>query len=45
MICDTTGVNAGSKDRTDLEIKKPYAVFQCSQLMQGVDRVDKFLSY
>ena len=44
MIHDTTVVNTGRKDRVDLEIKKPYAVFQCSEFMKGVDRPDKYLS-
>jgi len=45
VIRDTTVVNAGRNVRTDLEIKKPYAVFQCNQFMKGVDRADMFLSY
>jgi hypothetical protein len=28
VIHDTTVVNAGRKERKDLEIKKPYAVFR-----------------
>jgi hypothetical protein len=35
VIHDTTVVNAGRKERTDLEIKKPYAVSQCNQFMKG----------
>jgi hypothetical protein len=45
MIEDTTEVNAGRKDITDLEIKKPYTLFQCSKFMKGIDRADKCLSY
>jgi hypothetical protein len=45
IIHDTTVVNAGRKDRTDLEIKKPYAVFQCIKFMKGIDRADQYLSY
>jgi hypothetical protein len=34
------------KDRwTDLKIKKPYAVFQCSKLMNVIDRADKYISF
>ena len=45
VIRDTTVVNTGKKERTVLEIKKPYAVSQCNQFMNGVDRTEKFLSY
>jgi hypothetical protein len=45
MVHDTTVVNAGRKRRTDLEIKKPFAVFQCIKFMKGIDRADKYLSY
>jgi hypothetical protein len=38
-------VNTGTEDRTDLEIKKPYAVFQCSKFMKDVDRAEKYLIY
>jgi hypothetical protein len=44
-IHDATVVNTGKKDKTDLEIKKPYAVLQCNKIMKGVDRTDKYLSY
>jgi hypothetical protein len=40
---DATVVNAGRKDRTDLEIKKPEAVCQFIKFMKGVDRADKYL--
>jgi len=43
MIRDTTVVNAGRKDVTDLEIKKPYTLFQCNNFMKGIDRADKYL--
>jgi len=46
MICDTTIVNTGRKDRkTDMEIKKPYAVFQNSKFMKCTGRADQYLSY
>jgi len=45
MIEDKTVVNAGRKDITDLEIKKPYTIFQCNKFMKGIDRADKYLSY
>ena len=38
MIRDATVVNAGKKDRTDLEIKTPYISFQCGKFMKGVAR-------
>jgi hypothetical protein len=41
-IHDATVMNTGKKDRTGLEIKKPYAVLQCNKIMKGVD---KYLSY
>jgi hypothetical protein len=44
-IHDTTVVNTGRKDRTSPEIKKPYAFFQCSKFMKGIDRPEKYLSY
>jgi hypothetical protein len=36
MIKDTTVVNAGRKDVTDLEIKKPYTLFQCNKFMKAI---------
>jgi hypothetical protein len=45
MIKDTTVVNAGRKDITDLEIKKPYTLFQCSKFIKGIDRADKFIHH
>jgi hypothetical protein len=44
-VHDTTVISAGRKHRTDLEIKKPFAVFQCIKFMKGIDRADKYLSY
>jgi hypothetical protein len=40
---DTTVVNAGRKDRTDMEIKKPYAAFRCIKLMKGIGSADQLL--
>ena len=45
MIHDATVVNTGRKDRTDLEIEKSNAVFQCNKFMKGIDRADKYLIY
>jgi hypothetical protein len=46
MIHDTTIMNTGRKDRkTNIEIKKPYAVFQYSKFTKGIDRADQYLSY
>jgi len=46
MIHDTTTVNTGKKDgKTNMEIKKPYAVFQYSKFMKGIDRADQYISY
>ena len=45
-IPDATVVSTGRKDRkTNMEIKKPYAVVQCNKFMKGVDRADQYLSY
>jgi len=45
MIHDATIVNTGRKDRkTNVEIKKPYAVVQYSKFMEGIDRADQYLS-
>jgi hypothetical protein len=41
-IHDATIVNKGRKDRkTNMEVKKPYAVIQYSKFMKGVDRADQ----
>jgi len=40
-IHDATIVNTGQKDRkTNMEIKKPYAVVQYNKFMKGIDRAD-----
>jgi len=45
-IHDTTIVNKGRKDRkTNMEIKKPYAVGQYNKFVKGVDRADQYLSF
>jgi len=49
MICtihDATIVNKGRKDRkTNMEIKKPYAVVQHNKFIKGVDRADQYFSF
>jgi len=41
-----TVVSTGRKDRkTNMEIKKSYAVVQYNKFMKGVDRADQYLSY
>jgi len=46
MIHDATIVNTGRKDRkTNMEIKKPYAVVQYNKFMKGLDRADQYFSY
>jgi len=43
---DTTIVNKGRKDRkTNMEIKKPYAVVQYNKFIMGVGSADQYLSY
>jgi len=45
-IHEATVVNTGRKDRkTNMEIKKPYAVVQYNKFMKGVDRTDQYLFY
>jgi len=45
-IHDTTIVNTGMKEKkTNIEIKKAYAVVQCNKFMKGIDRGDQYLSY
>jgi hypothetical protein len=45
-IHNATVVNKGRNDRkTNMEIKKPYAVIQCNKFMKGVDRAEQYLSY
>jgi hypothetical protein len=46
MIRDTTIVNTGRKDRkTNMEIKKPYAVFQNIKFVKCTGMADQYLSY
>jgi len=45
-IHDATFVNTGRKDKkTNMEIKKPYAVVQYNKFMKGIDRADQYPSY
>jgi len=45
-IHDITIINTGRKERkTNMEIKKPYAVVQCNKFMKGIDRADQYLIY
>jgi len=45
-IHEATIVNIGRKDRkTNMEIKKPYAVVEYNEFMKGVDRADQYPSY
>ena len=45
-IHDATIVNQGRKDRkTNMEIKKPYAVGKYNKFMKGIDRADQHLSF
>jgi len=45
-IHDATTVNKGRKDRkTNMEIKKLYAVVQYSKFIKVIDRADQYLSY
>jgi len=45
-IHEATTVNTVWKDRkTNMEIKKPYVVFQYNIFMKGVDRADQYLSF
>jgi len=45
-IHDATIVNEGRKDRkTNMEIKKPYAVSQYNKFIKGIDRADQYLSF
>jgi hypothetical protein len=46
MIHEVTIINTGWKDsKTNIEIKKPYAVVQYSKFLKGVDRADQCLSF
>jgi hypothetical protein len=43
MIHDATTVNKGRKDRkTNMEIKKPYAVVQYNNFIKAIDRSDQY---
>jgi len=45
-IHEETIINKGRKDRkTNMEVKKLYAVVQHSKFMKGVDRADQYLSF
>jgi len=45
-IHDATIVNTGRKDKkTNMEIKKSYAIVQYNKFTKGVDRADQYLSY
>ena len=45
-IHDATTVNKRRKDRkTNMEIKKPYAIVQHNKFINGVDRADQHLGY
>ena len=45
-IHDATIVNKGRKDRkTNMDVKKPYAVVQYNKFMKGTDRTDQYLSF
>jgi hypothetical protein len=44
-IHDATIVNEGRKDRkTNMKIKKPYAVGQYNKFIKGTDRADQYCS-
>jgi hypothetical protein len=46
MIQDATIVNKGREDRkTNMEIKRPFAVVQYNKFIKGVDRADQYLSF
>ena len=46
MIHDATIVNKERKDRkTNIEIKKPYAIVQYNKFIKGIDRADQYLTY
>ena len=45
-IHDARIVNTDRKyKKTDLEIKKPYAIVQYNKFMKGVDKADQYVSY
>jgi hypothetical protein len=46
MVHEAKTVNTGWKDRkTNMEIKKSYAVVKYNKFMKGIDRSDQYLSY
>jgi len=46
VIHEATIANTGRKDRkTNMEIKKLYAVVQYNKFMKGIDRADQYMSY
>ena len=45
-ILDATILNEGRKDRkTNMEIKKPYAVGQYNKFIKSLERAGQYLSY
>jgi len=45
-IHDSASVNIGRKDRkTNMEIKKHYAVVENNKFMKGIDRADQYFSH
>jgi membrane-associated HD superfamily phosphohydrolase len=45
-IHDATTINKERKDRkTNVEIKKPYAIVQYNKFIKDVDRADQYLNY
>ena len=45
-IHDATTVNRGRKERkTNIEIRKPYAIVQYNKFVKDLDRADQHLSY
>ena len=40
-----TVLNAGKKERTDLERNLTFFFFQCNKFIKGVDKADDYLSY
>jgi hypothetical protein len=43
---DVAIVNKGREERkTNMEIKKPYSVVQCSKFIKGIDKADQYLSF
>jgi hypothetical protein len=45
-IREATLGNTGRTDtKTNLQIKKPYAVVQCNKFTKGIGRADRYLSY